>query len=404
MLRVVGQLDRAFQLAIAGQRLYSPKDQKRYPTWYSGDLDPEVLGAILQIAETGDLGPLQEVGGRIRGRDSVISGLIDTRIAAVSQCKVRIKSNPSDEPLQALASALFVESWIQNIKLLKHGEQGIEEKGGLTDVLEELAAVWFTGILPVWIYYEQKRGDAWLTPYGIEILEARRVKTLPGDDQIRLTSSQASTGEPLSDNSKLLWFVLTTQRSGVLLCYAGVVAKILFPWWLGTLSDENLAKYLDRFGVPIPIGTRPLKTDVEGGFTAEDSASLDDAVQQIHNETLGITIPKAADLKVFTAPPGGEKLFEMVRADCERRVNYAIVGQTGTNTGDGGSFAKAKVNHLIRADLIARDRHLVATGLMRLAERALWLHFRHWVPAPIIEVYDPDEEAAQAANQGASNG
>lgn len=397
MLRVVGNVGWNLRHQIAAKQLWSPKDVRRYPTWYAGELDPETLGAILAIAENGDLGPLQDVVGRIRGRDAIISGLIETRLSAVAQCQVRVKPNPSDEALSSIVACCFVESWIQNLKLIKRTTKGTEEKGGLSDVLEELAAVWLTGVLPAWIYYEQQTGNDWLVPYGIEVLEARRVRLMPDKETIGLASDNSLTGEPLSDHSRLLWFLMTTQRSGMLLCYAGVGAKIVFPWWLGTLSDENLSKYLDRFGVPIPIGTRPGKSDVDGAFSAEDSASLDTAVQDIHNETLGITIPKAADIKVFSAPIGGEKLFEMVRNDCERRVNYAIVGQTGTNVGTGGSLAKAKVNDLVRCDLIARDRRLVATALMRLAERACWLYFRRKVPSPIIELFDPDEEAEKAA-------
>lgn len=382
-----------------GDSIRSPQDKRRYRSWYSADLDPETLGTVLNMAELGNLSPLQEVGARIRGRDGIVEGLTSTRLAAVSGCQVRVKPNPHDDPQASIEAALFVEKWLFDLKLIRRTLAGVEEAGELPEVLESIASVFYSGIQPLWLYYHQAAGDPWLTPYGIEAIEPYRIKLDPRDQTIAIdTQNNGQQGEPLAGFSPLLWVSVTAQRAGVPLCYAGAVSKILFPWWLSGLSDENLAKYLDRFGLPIPIGKLPPKDAITGGYTG---ANFDDMVKEIHGDNLGMTIPGAASLTVFSAPAGGEKLFDSVRSTCERRLNYILAGQTGTNLGEGGSLAKAKVNYAIRGDLIQRDRQVVGSALRRLASRALFFYFRGPTKSvPLIEVYDPSEEAAGVGPKG----
>ena len=260
-------------------------------------------------------------------------------------------------------------------------------------MLESLASVWYSGVQPIWIYYDKKQGDPWLTPFGIEAIEPRRVRIDPVTGEIKIETVENYSGVPLCEYSPLLWFTLTSARAGVPLCYAGATSKILFPWWLGGLSDEALSKYLDRFGVPIPVAKEPLKDQVNGGYNETSSGNLDDAVQDIHTDNLGMVIPGAASIEIFSPQQGGEKLYEFTRRECERRINYALAGQTGTNVGEGGSFAKAKVNYQVRGDLIQRDRAVVGSALERLAQRALWFFYKGRVESvPIIELYDPSIE------------
>lgn len=388
-----------------GESIRSPQDSRRYTSWYSADLTPETLGAVLQLAEDGQLGPMQEVGARIRGRDGIVEGLSSTRLAAVSGCSVRVRPNPNDDPAASVEACLFVERWIADLKLIKRTASGagVDEIGELPEVLESLASVWYSGIQPAWIYYNKQSGDPWLTPYGIEAIEPYRVKLDRRDQSVMIETQEQPQGAPLSSFSPLLWVNLTSQRAGVPLCYAGAVSKILFPWWLAGLSDENLAKYLDRFGVPIPIGKEPPKESITGAYS---DIGLGTAVQATTTpgDTYGITLPSGAGLTVFSAPAGGEKLYESVRLSCERRLNYALAGQTGTNLGEGGSLAKAKVNYAIRGDLIQRDRQVVSSALRRLASRALFFYFRGPTKStPIIEVYDPSEELAGEGAKGSNN-
>ncbi len=393
MLRSVARFDKPGSTKERGASIRSPLDKRRYQSMYAGDLDPDTLGDILCYAEAGNLGPLQEVAARIRGRDGIIDGIMATRLAAVSGCAIRIKHNPSDHPLDAIEAAIFVERWIKKLKLLKRKPEGIEEIGGFHDVLESIASVFYTGINPFWIYYNKDYNDPWLTPFGIEAIEPYRVRLDPYTQSTSIETNESSTGEPLSNFSPLLYVNATAQRAGVPLCYAGAASKLLFPWWLGGLSDEALAKYLDRFGVPIPIAKESAKGDINGGYDETESGQLDEAVKNIHTDNLGMVIPGTAIIEIFSPPAGGENLYKYVREECERRINYTLAGQTGTNTGEGGSYAKAKINYQVRGDLIQRDRMLVGSVLQRIAQRALWFFFKGRVRSvPIIELYDPSIE------------
>lgn len=381
----------------------TPLDRWRTSSSWASGLTPEILGALFDRADAGELGPLLELFDEIRGKDPLVGGLVGDRLALVSEGVVHCSPSPQDpSAARAHEVCLFVERLLSDLKLYRSevhdGAPCPVEVGQLPDVLEALALPFWHGVGVYWPVWERRRGDPTPTIVGVEHVSPSRYRSARAgsmrlDEGLFLETASDWHGTPLRSFDPLRWFVLT---SGVSLPYslAGVGRRVAFWFWLRTGGAFTMSRLLEKFGVPNVLLRRGYPEGNEGGsFSSEDLAALQLFAESYQSDVAAF-LPRGFEAQVLSLTQGADALARAVLDVAKQSISYAISGQevVGSASAPGGSVGvaggAAGAGEKIVSRLSAQDRRRVVVGLEHLARRAVAMRWGRQTPYPVIKLAD----------------
>jgi hypothetical protein len=383
--RIGRRVAKYFGLAPAAASIGArpPRDAARWPDWISSGLTIDRLANVQRQADQGYLTDLMALEQEIAGRDPLVSGLLSTRLAALSQRPVQCNPSKADrDPKRAQAVADFGQATLEGLRLARaEGERYRTEKG-LAGLVEGLCMASYYGAAVGWVHWGNRVGDPRPRPLAVELFDERRFGFDPETEALTLATRQSGfRGVPLSSFDPALVLEVRSTRISRRLSMAGAGRAILLPWWIRFGALKDLADYATTWAKPALIG----KTSEAVG-----AAYSEDAVQTFKyflEDFLGDTrvlLPPGFDVQILQAAAGGEAVFDALDRITERHLQFALVGQTGTASGEGGSLAKAEVNERVRDDLVEGDARMVAEALECLLSHAVAVEFGAGVPAPEV--------------------
>ncbi len=392
----------------------APLDRLRFVQSWASGLTPEILGSLFDAADQGELGPLNELSDEIRGKDSLVSGLVGDRLAQVSEGEIVCQPSPLDpDPGRAGAVCLYVEETLAQLALYKsehHGGESCPVKvGDLPHVLQALSLPFWHGLGLYWPVYQRVLGEPVPRIVGVEHLDPARYRSArPGssrlDEGIFLETADDWSGRPLGSFDPMRIFAL---RSGVSLRYAlaGVGRRVAFWFWLRTSGAFSMARLLEKFGVPNVILKRGYPEGNEGGVFSQADLQALQLFAESYQSDVAAYIPRGFEAEVVSLTQGSENLARAILDLSKQSISYAITGQevVGSASAPGGSVGvaggAASSAERIVGRLAAEDRRLAVSGLTEIARRAVTLRWGQSTPLPTIKIV---EQGAASSGRAAS--
>jgi phage gp29-like protein len=152
-----------------------------------------------------------------------------------------------------------------------------------------------------------------------------------------------------------------------------------------------LLTYAEVWALPGVIGK--MSNDVAAAFDQNTLASFETMLREFAGDSRQI-LPPGFDVQVMSAVSGGERVFDLLDKLTERQIQFAIVGQVGTASGDQSTYASAAVGMQVQNTLVAGDERMVGDALERLLLSAVTLRFGRGVPAGEVVFRDRASEAS----------
>lgn len=362
------------------------------------------MGQLFDASDRGEVGPLNELGAEIWGKDPLVSGLIGDRLAATAEVELQVYPNTRD-PDQGRASelCLFVESWARDLATYSFEDVGHDrvpvQEGQVTEVLEAFSIPWYYALGLYWVLWDVRPGEPRPVPCGIELLDPSRYRlaalgSTTGEDGLYLETADAWQGRALRDLDPLRWFALRSSRPGQRTSLSGVARSLVFWWWLRINGAFAISRILEKFGVPNVIG---VGSDPTGGaYTAEERAELDLFLQSYRSDVSAL-FPKNFTPQLVTVPPGSDQVAAAVLALTKSAITYGILGNEVSTTAQGAAASAGVAGgagtsaERVEKRLILQDRRRAANGFAELARRAVhvWYGAEAALFVPEVRLLDP---------------
>jgi phage gp29-like protein len=379
-----------------------PRDAGRWPSWLSSGLTLDRMSSVTRSADQGSPQDYLTLIQEIATKDPLITGLLGTRLAALSQRKVKVSSSPADkDKVRGEEVALFGQSILDGIRLARLEGDTYKKEKGLKGLVAGLSVASYYGAEAGYVHWTARPGEPLPVPVAVELFDERRLVFDQQDQHVSvLTEGAPSQGVPLHCFEPALIVEARATRITRVLSQAGTGRACLIPWWLRNDSTRNLMNYLETWSRPTIIGKAA--QGVGAGYSEAMLAAFQNFLEDMMGDSR-VLLPPGFDVTTLSAVAGGEAVFETTDKLTERQISFALVGQTGTAAGEGGSLAKAEVNERVQDDVIEGDADMVGETLENLLSHAVALWFGEGVPAPRVEFEvgaDPEKLKSQAQAVG----
>jgi hypothetical protein len=315
--------------------------------------------------------------------DPLIQGLLRTRSAGLTQRKVKVAGSLADpDKVRAKEVADFGQSILDGIRLARPEGAAYKKEKGLKGLVGNLSVASYYGAEAGYIHWTARPGEPLPVPVGVEMFDERRLVFDPNDQHVSiLTAEHPAQGEPLYCFDPALVIEARATQVTRVLSQAGTGRACLIPWWLRHDSILNLMNYLETWSRPVIIGKAA--QGIGGGYSEGMLAAFKSFLEDVMGDAR-VLLPPGFDVETLSATAGGEAVFESTDKLTERHISFALVGQTGTAAGEGGSLAKAEVNERVQDDVIEGDADMVGESLENLLSNAVALWYGEGVPAPRV--------------------
>jgi phage gp29-like protein len=359
----------------------------RWPMQRSSGLTPALIGSYTRSADQGDVWAYFELLQEIAGRDPLISGLLVSRLSALSQRPVkavpRVPGDPRSEEVAA-----YGQSILDGLRLYRPEGDTYRAEKGLAGLVEALAMASWYGVRVGWVHW------AGVRPVGVEIFDERRLFVDIKDESLSL-NSDGSTGRgvPLSTFPAENLLEVRATRISPRIALAGAGRAVLFDWWLRFSALKDFASYLETGGTPGLVGTASL--EVAASYNSDNLQAFKNFLEDYLGNTRAL-MPPGFEAKILAAVAGGEAVFEALDLLTEKHIMYALAGQTGTSTGgdQGGGRAGKEVNERVKDDVTEGDGRLVGGALEYILQHATAAKYGAGVRGPLVEFQT--EESAES--------
>lgn len=138
-----------------------------------------------------------------------------------------------------------------------------------------------------------------------------------------------------------------------------LLSRLYWPWFFRSNGWQFWARFLERFGAPLLVGSGP--------------GSPDDLARMLANAVQSGAIATSGDTTVNAIATGnaGAAFVDFCR-EVDKRIQKVVLGQTlTTDIGTAGSYAAAKVQDDVREDRLHADIRILTGCVQRLVD-ALW--------------------------------
>lgn len=377
----------------------APRGMVQWPEFLSSGLTPTRLAQITRQADQGylrdQMGLLQEIAGR----DGLIQGLLTTRLSALSRKEVRVEPSKADnDAVRAAEVAAYGEMILQGLRLIDCQIDGSYlQTGGLASIVEALTIPTYYGAGLSWVHWDTPSGENIPRPCYVEKLDERRLGFDIETQTLHLaTTEDMSPGVPVTVFDPALYMQVRNTRVSQRLSQCGSGRAILIPFSLRLGSLKDLLTYAEVWALPGIIGK--MSSEVSAAFSADSVSAFQSMIEDFAGDSRQI-LPPGFDVEILSAVSGGEKVFELIDSVTERQIQFAIVGNVGTASGDKATYASAEVGMQVQSTLTDGDARMVSEALEGLLKHAVALRFGKGTPTPDVVFRSP--VATQSANERA---
>lgn len=221
-----------------------------------------------------------------------------------------------------------------------------------TQAISELMQAVLYGYFVGEVMWQSTRGS-W-TPARIIAKHPRRF-IFDLDRNLRmLTPANLVDGEAVPDRK----FIVFTYGSSDNPYGKGLGQSLWWPVWFKKCGIKFWLVFLEKFGMPTPVGKYP------PGTKPADQQKLLDALEAFQTDQ-GIKIPETMKIELIEATRSGNASYEGMCEYMDRQISKRVLGQTLTTEvgGEGGSYAASQTHNDVREDITTADADLLCECL-----------------------------------------
>ena len=297
-------------------------------------------------------------------RDAHAGSVLQTRYLSVAGREWEIL--PADDSRKAAKTAEMVSAAI----------------GGMNFSLavQELLQAVLYGFYAAEVMWRQKDG-LWV-PAALIAKHPRRFCFTPDRELRLLTPKNMIYGEVVPARK----FIVFTWGSSDNPYGKGLGQKLWWPVWFKKHGIKWWLVFLEKFGMPTPVGKYPPGTD------PTQQQALLDAIEAIHTET-GVKIPNTMMVELLEATRKGNAGYEGMCQYMDRQISKAVLGQTASTEGTPGKLGNQEVQDKVRRDIIKADADFLCECLNQTLIR--WIveyNAPVGAPAPKLWIRTEDEQ------------
>jgi phage gp29-like protein len=339
---------------------------ERWSSYPSAGLTPGRLAEIFREADRGTVWRQMELFEEMEEKDAHLAATLQTRKMAVLGKDYEVMpyaQTPEDERIAAAVGDLI------------YGIPNLEE--ALLDLLDAIGK----GFALTEIIWEVAGDLARVS--GLRWIPQKKV--VYGEDfkPRLLTAGKGWQGE-----EPPAWKVIYHRykaRSGTA-PRGGVLRVVAWMYLLKNYALKDWAAFNEVFGMPLRLGK------YDPAASAADRQALAQAIRNLGADAAGV-ISKATEIEFVEAASrsGSANPYQVMAEFCNREMSKAILGQTLTTdtAGATGTYAAARVQSQVRADLVEADAQALATTVREQLLRPLvgfnfgwdkpvpWFRFRY---------------------------
>jgi hypothetical protein len=186
-------------------------------------------------------------------------------------------------------------------------------------------------------------------------------------------------------------FLLTRSRPSWDNPYGeALLSRLYWPWFFRNVNWKFLAQYLERYAIPILVGTLPPESTASTGELAKElMRAQQDAVVAMKGGSLTAVNPNST----------GHELYQRVEEMLTRRIQKVVLGQTLTSGTDGGSGNRAlgEVHENVRKDKVESDIGLIQSTVQTYVNACFELNGFSGAPPEVIFGDEVNLAASRAA-------
>lgn len=334
-------------------------------------ITPEKLAGVFAKADRGDIADLVTLGAEIEERDAHAGAQLQTRKLAIAALPWKVEAASDDARDVEIAEAFQAQVvgsgfWVPAV---------VNALDGLCKPFAALEIMWEPG--PTWSVVDLKWRDQ------------RHFKVSEEDgESLALKVEGSAVGQPLAPWK---WIIHSPVRVSGPMVKRGLVRPLAVVYAIKTMAAGAWLSFVELYGIPMRIGKYPV------GASADELASLEDAIRSIGSDAAGI-MPSTMALELHDAigkGNTGEAHAKLVKW-AEEQQSKAILGQTMT-ADNGASLAQAKVHNEVRRDILKADATALADTFTRDLLRP-WVDINYGPPPKgyprLVCVTDEPEDTA----------
>jgi phage gp29-like protein len=164
----------------------------------------------------------------------------------------------------------------------------------------------------------------------------------------------------------------------------GLIDSAIWGYFFKSYGLKDWSVYLERFAMPSVIG------EYDPLMSKPDRDTLTKCVNDFGN-LMRATIPNTAKINIQSDMSKANDLYERYMKFWNDELSIRILGQAmTTDTGQGGSFAKAQVGNWVREDIQRGDKALVTVAMNRLIKKIIDINFASVTDYPVFSFVDEE--------------
>lgn len=361
-------------------------------------VDPTRIKKVLHSARRGEVGQLHRLYERMDATDDRFGGNVSKLKRSIASNRVRISPSARAQTAEEEATA---QEYAEHLRHLMRDLS-------MRKVLKAFTKPYLKGAEVYEIEYEKKdapiMGGRPYFPTGVSTPPTRRLRMGQGveldwgklgiyylDGSIRDIDSYRDTKV----------FKLEDEEMRGRYHEAGVARRCLTWWIIKQFVIRWWGEYADLYGEPVRVA------EVDSLSMSEDKeANLQHALESLGQNGWAI-IPDdiALEMKDMTATGGGSTsgsdIYQAIIAAANIAYTVSILGQTDTTEGGEGAYAKAKIQNLVRLDILEDVASTAEEGLEHVGKSALRINLGnsfkpHLAPKFKIPIPNPAELSTKA--------
>ncbi len=214
-----------------------------------------------------------------------------------------------------------------------------------------------------------------------------RIKPLPLDklsvNKAGIVSVKDSHGEDIElHNHKTLkykLFPVIYRRTESRPAGTPVLVSLVWVWALRNNVWEFWARYLERFGSPLLVGSCADPAQVDPQTMRNNADMMAEALELAVNS--GSLVVGSQDKVTAIGASNGGDSFSIADKTISKRIQKRILGQTLTTDSDGkGSYAMADVHDSVRQEIAASDIAMITPVFQQIVNALVELNFPNVEP------------------------
>lgn len=323
-------------------------------TYYDGNvrnLTPRKIAELLKSADEGDISAMHALFYEIEEQDPHIFSEMQKRKSAVLTLDWTVKA-----PRDASPREKQLTEWVHT---------ALNDFTQLEDVMFDALDGIGHGFSALAINWQQVNNEylpkeiTWQPQSGF-VLDKKT-------DELKLLRQGQMEGEALWPNH---WIIHKHKTKSGALARSGLFRVLVWTFVLKHYSVQDLAEFLEIYGLPVRVGKYP------EGTSKEARRTLLNAVASLGHNAAGI-MPDNMSIDLHNAAQGSHDPYMAMISYCEKAQSKVIVGQVLTAQSDNtGSQALGNVHNEVRRDLMVSDaKQLAQTLTAQLIYPLLHLNF-----------------------------